>query len=122
MKIVDTNVILRFLLQDDEKQSPESLRIIESGEIFIPNEVFVEVIYVLSSVYKFTKEDIYDVVQVLLNEDNVIFQDNDIIDVAISTYANERLDIVDCMLYAYKKCENYAIETFDKRLKRLING
>ena len=31
------------------------------------------------------------------------------------------LDIVDCMLFAYNKNENYDIKTFDKKLDKLIN-
>ena len=122
MKIVDTNVILRFLLRDDEKQSPKSLEIINNSEIFIPNEVFVETIYVLRTVYKFPKEEIDNIIRDLLNEENILFQNKDIIDVTISTYVNKNLDIIDCMLYAYKKCGDYSIETFDKDLNKLLNS
>lgn len=122
MRIVDTNIILRFLLKDDEKQSPESLAIINNNEIFIPNEVFVEAIYVLRTVYKFPKEEINNIIQDLLSEENVVFQNKDVIETTISTYVAKNIDIVDCMLYAYKKCESHDIETFDKDLKKLLNS
>ena len=120
MKILDTNIILRYLLNDDEEQSNKSLKIIENNEIFIPNEVIVEVIYVLSKTYKFSKTDVNDIVTSLLNEENIIFQNKDIIKVTMSTYVAENLDVIDCMLYAYKICENYDIETFDKKLNKLL--
>ena len=122
MKIVDTNIILRFLLKDDEEQSPKSLAIIKNNEIFILNEVFVEAIYVLRSIYKFPRDEINDIVQILLDEENVVFQNKDIIETTISTYTAKNLDVVDCMLYAYKKCENHNIETFDKDLNKLLNS
>ncbi|MCL2420381.1 MAG: type II toxin-antitoxin system VapC family toxin [Defluviitaleaceae bacterium] len=122
MKTLDTNVILRFLLRDDEVQSEKSSDIIQNNDIFIPNEVFVETIYVLSNVYKFPKAEIDNILQALLNEENVVFQNKDIIETAASTYISKNLDIVDCMLFAYKKCEGQEIETFDKALNKLLNS
>ena len=35
-------------------------------------------------------------------------------------YSEKNFDIVDCMLFAYSKNENYDIKTFDKKLDKLI--
>lgn len=58
MIIVDTNVILRYLLQDNEELSSKAIEIIDNNEIFIPTEVIVEVSYVLKKVYKVEKFEI----------------------------------------------------------------
>ena len=58
MIVVDTNVILRYLLQDNEELSSKAIEIIDNNEIFIPTEVIVEVSYVLKKVYKVEKFEI----------------------------------------------------------------
>ena len=122
MKIVDTNIILRYLLNDNEELNKKATDIIENNEIFVPNEVFVEAMYVLSKTYAFAKKDIKLFIQTFLDEESVIFQNRDIIETTVVTYVAKNLDIVDCMLYAYKKCENHDVETFDKNLNKLLNS
>ena len=38
----------------------------------------------------------------------------------IETYAENNLDFVDCILYAYKCTKGYDVFTFDKKLKKLL--
>lgn len=51
MKIADANVILRYLLNDNEELSDKAVKIIEDNEVLLPNEVIAEVVYVLDKVY-----------------------------------------------------------------------
>lgn len=50
MEFVDTNIILRYLLEDHEEQFAEATRILETSESFISFEVVAEAVYVLMSV------------------------------------------------------------------------
>lgn len=52
MNIVDANIILRYLLQDAVQFLDQARDKIENHNIFIPNEVIAEVVYVLEKVYK----------------------------------------------------------------------
>lgn len=52
MKILDTNLILRFLLGDNEEMAAKAVKIISEGNVLLTNEVAAEVIYVLTGVYK----------------------------------------------------------------------
>ena len=65
---LDTNVLVRYLTQDDEKQWKQAVEIIESGEqCFICNVVLCEVIWVLrSKSYQFTREDISNILEMML--------------------------------------------------------
>ena len=121
MIIVDTNILIRYLLNDNEKLNTEATHIIENNDIFIPTEVIVEVSYVLNKVYKVEKNDILNVVQQLINMEGVYFQNKETIELAFKTYSKKNLDIVDCILFAYYKNENFDIKTFDKKLCKLIN-
>ena len=61
MKIADANIILRYLLDDDEELSAKAAEIIEQNELTIPNEVFAEIVYVLEKVYKIEREEISNI-------------------------------------------------------------
>jgi len=117
---VDTNIILRYLLNDNEKLNKEAVQIIDNNDIFIPTEVIVEVSYVLNKVYKVEKSEILDVVLQLLNMDGINFRNNETIELAFKTYAKKNLDIVDCILFAYYKNEHLDVKTFDKKLSKII--
>lgn len=121
MIVVDTNVILRYLLNDNEELSSKATEIIDNNDIFIPTEVIVEASYVLKKVYNVHKEKIFEAIKLLINMEGISFQNRDTIELAFKTYSEENLDIVDCMLFAYSKNEKYNVATFDKKLNKLIN-
>lgn len=52
--------------------------------------------------------------------EGINFQNKETIEIAFKTYRENNLDIVECMLYAYAQNENYGVETFDKKLNKLI--
>ena len=120
MIVIDTNIILRYLLEDNEELSKKAIEIIDNNQIFIPTEVIVETSYVLKKVYQEKKDKIYKVIQLLLEMENVNFENKETIELAFKTYAEKNLDIVDCMLYAYAKNEKYEVKTFDNKLAKLI--
>ena len=120
MTIVDTNIILRYLLNDNEELNKKATKIMENEEVFIPTEVIVEATYVLKKVYNVEKEKIFEAIQLLLEMDGIQFQNEETINIAFKTYTEKNLDIVDCMLYAYAINENYDVKTFDKKLQNLI--
>lgn len=120
MIVIDTNIILRYLLEDNEELSKKAIEIIDNNQIFIPTEVIVETSYVLKKVYQVEKDKIYKVIQLLLEMENVNFENKETIELAFKTYAEKNLDIVDCMLYAYAKNEKYEVKTFDNKLAKLI--
>ena len=71
MKALDTNVLIRFLVRDDEKQAQAVKKILvevekENGELFIPLSVTLEMLWVLSSVYEYPQEDIIRALETLL--------------------------------------------------------
>lgn len=122
MTIVDTNIILRYLLQDNEELSSKAIDIIDNNEIFIPTEIIVEASYVLNKLYNVEKIKIYEAIKLLLNMEGIAFQNKETIELAFKTYSEKNLDIVDCMLFAYNKKEKFDIKTFDKKLNNLIKS
>ena len=55
---VDTNIIIRFLTHDDEKQYQQAFKIFNSNEVFIADSVILETEWVLRFAYEFKPKDI----------------------------------------------------------------
>jgi predicted nucleic-acid-binding protein len=71
MRALDTNALVRFLVRDDENQAQAVKKILLDAEIkgetlFIPFVVLLEMIWVLSSVYDYSKKEIVEALENLL--------------------------------------------------------
>lgn len=115
---VDTNVLLRYLLDDNEEQALIAEHVIDGGAWTSP-EVLAEITYVLGSVYEAEREDIKAALDVLANI--IRFQPDDVTRSAIEEYGNTKLDFVDCMAVAYNKYGE-RVFSFDKGVNKRMNG
>lgn len=79
MKIVDANVILRYLLNDIEDMAEKATELMENHEVYIPNEITAEVVYVLEKVYKVSREDITNALNELFDYPTVIAPEKQIV-------------------------------------------
>ena len=73
-QIVDTNILLRFLLNDVPKQTEEAKLKIEQAKagklkLVVPQIVIFEIIFALTKIYGFEKNKVKDVIRVLINSD-----------------------------------------------------
>jgi predicted nucleic-acid-binding protein len=69
---VDTNVLIRAVVRDDEKQARAAARLLKSAEVIaVPLPCLCEFVWVLSSVYNFTSDEISQSIHALLNAKNV---------------------------------------------------
>lgn len=118
MEMLDTNMILRYLLNDNEKMADEAEKIIREGSVQVTIEVLAEVVYVLKGVYSIEREKIKSSLLDFLSE--VQISEPEVIKLGLETYAEQNLDFVDCILYAYSRVKGYEIKSFDKKLKRLL--
>lgn len=118
MQLIDTNVILRCILNDVPEMSQRAATIIENGAYTKP-EIIAEVVYVLRSVYSTPKEkiksilhDVSEIVQIESSE-SVLY--------AIDLFADTSLDFVDCLLVAYHVLNGENVFTFDKKLSKYLS-
>ena len=118
MEMLDTNIVLRYLLNDNEKMADEAEKTIKTGDAQIAIEVLAEVVYVLKGVYKIEREAITFSLLDFLSE--VQITESQVARLGLETYAKYNLDFVDCILYAYNRIKGYKIKTFDKKLIRLL--
>ena len=120
MKIIDANIILRYLLNDNDELSAKAATIIEDNEVLLPNEVIAEVVYVLEKVYNVKNEEICDTLLALFKYKNFTVDDFEVLEEALLLFSRRRIDFVDTLLYAYNKVKGYQVFTFDKKLKKLL--
>lgn len=117
LPLVDANVILRYLLNDDERQSPLAKAAIDGG-CEATSEVIFEVVYVLHGHYGVDRKAISDALSTLM--DIVFCARHDVIRAALQIYGECNLDIVDCILIAEHEVEGREIITFDKKMLKRI--
>ena len=118
MKYVDTNIILRVILRDNEELSPLAREILRTNECYILPEVIPEAVYVLNKVYKFNRKDIANALLQLLPL--VVVKDVRLTRLALNYFAELNFDYVDCILLARNKLYGHQVATLDKKLEKAI--
>lgn len=103
MIAVDTNVFVRFLVEDDPKQSAAAARVFERAiareeEIFISQIVLCEIVWVLSFAYEFSRGEIASVLHGLRRGANAVVEGADEVRRAIEAYAAGRADFADYLI------------------------
>jgi predicted nucleic-acid-binding protein len=88
MIAVDTNVLLRRLLDDDPEQAERARRLFDRKEnVLIPDVVLAETIWTLKGKrYKASKDDLVAMVMGLLEEPNVVFESRQAVWSAVNDY------------------------------------
>ena len=122
MQIVDTNIVLRYILSDNEELSAQAEKIIDNNHIYIPIEVLCEVVYVLDKVYNASRGDVAVQLTDFIDDSNVSVPHREAVLLGLRNYGLGKLDFVDCVLVGYAKAEDAEIHTFDKALRKLIDS
>ena len=68
IKLIDANVILRYLLNEHAEMSLTARTLISSGNVYTKPEIISEVVYVLKRVYQIDKGNIKNFIHALLND------------------------------------------------------
>ena len=92
-KLIDANVILRYLLRDNDEMSQRAKTIIEAGAFTLP-EIIAEVVYVLKGVYSVPRDEIADTLIQFLGL--VGMENKEVVVTALFLYGKQNLDFVDC--------------------------
>ncbi len=116
MNSLDTNVVLRYLLNDIPEQSLKAKKIITGSAAYVTDVVAVEIIFVLERVISMERPDIVTLVKTFLSLPNLIYNDY-FLDQTIDLYgAKPSLSIVDCYAATEAKVYGNSLVTFDKEL------
>ncbi len=122
---LDTNVLIRYLTQDDAKQAEIATRLIEKKLTadqpgFISHIVLVEVVWVLLDSYGASTQKIQQVIEGLLTTRQFTLQEPQLVAKALRGWLNSGADFSDALICEIAKqngCKHTF--TFDKKAARL---
>lgn len=115
---LDTNILLRLLLDDVALHTKAAEALLGKGKRFeVADAAIIEMIFVLEKVYQFTREDILENVYVITRSEQFICN-RTLFESALPLYlAQAKLSIMDCVLLTYARLNNaLPFWTFDKDL------
>lgn len=113
---VDTNVLLRFITNDEPRQAKRARALIDSNDIFVTATVLLESEWVLRAAYGFTTGQILQAFRNVLGLPRVHVEAADKVEQAFKWCASG-LDFADALHAAFSgPAEKFA--TFDEKLVR----
>ncbi len=121
MKALDTNVLVRFLVRDDERQAETIYRIFKQAEsdktiFFVPLLVVLEIVWVLESVYKVPRQETLDAINELVLMPILEFEKQSAILNFLASARETKMDLLDLLIaHSAKFSGSECVLTFDKR-------
>jgi len=99
---LDTNVLVRYIAQDDQKQSAVASELIESltasSAGFIALVSVVELVWVLQSSYQSSKSEIIVVLETLLRTRELTLENAETVWQALRRFSESNADFADCLI------------------------
>lgn len=124
--IVDTNLIVRYLVQDHDKYAKAAGRLFDAcdrGEavIVVLAAVLAECVFVLESFYEHPREDIASVLGRLISSPGVEISGAPIHLDALARYRKTNVHFVDCVIAAAAVAEGISVATFDRDFRKFAD-
>lgn len=121
MGAVDTNVLVRLLVADDPAQTKRALAFLDGHRpVWISIVVLVETVWVLATIYLWSKTQILAMLQTATNSRDFAFQAVDPVRAAIHLYASGKADFSDCLALELARAEGHLpLASFDKSTAKL---
>ena len=123
MTFVDTNIILRWYLEDHAKLSVQARQMFEADpaeEFLITDIVLGEIFYVLRGM-DHDNQQIAEVYSGLLEQPNFIFDQESMLGLLVKVIAGTKLDFADCYIISCAVYSNESLATFDKAMQKAYN-
>lgn len=120
MRAVDTNVLVRLVTRDDDKQVVAAEAFVDKGA-WISLLVLAETTWVLFAAYRLEPAGIATAVDMLLNHRNLTVQDPDVVAAALAHFRQKpSLGFSDCLvLEIARKAGHTPLGTFDRTPSKL---
>ncbi|MFZ2508084.1 MAG: type II toxin-antitoxin system VapC family toxin [Steroidobacteraceae bacterium] len=122
---LDSNVLVRYLVRDDQQQFEKARRLIKreadkSEPVLVSLLVLLETEWVLRSRYELSKPEILSAFSTLLDVADLAFEDEPSIEHALYSWKDSAADFADCLIEARNRslgCQ--ATATFDAEALKL---
>jgi len=125
-RLVDTNLIIRYLVQDHERHSKIAAKVFDACDrgdlvIVLLPAVLAESVFVLESFYEHRREDIASALRVLLSSPGVEINEPEIHFDALERYRKTKVHFVDCLIAATACAGNIPVATFDRDFRKFAD-
>jgi predicted nucleic acid-binding protein len=122
-RLVDTNLIIRHLVQDNEKQASVAGRLFDACDrgqvvIVVLPSVLAECVFVLESFYEHPRKDIASALSRLISSPGVEITDSAVHLDAFNRFARTKVHFVDCLIAATAASENIPVASFDQDFRK----
>ncbi|HRE44599.1 MAG TPA: type II toxin-antitoxin system VapC family toxin [Terricaulis sp.] len=120
MRAIDTNILVRLIARDDEKQTQAALALVAGGA-WVSHIVLAETVWVLRSAFGMARGELVNTLDNLLKHETLAMQDADIVAAALDMFRTERkVDFTDCLiLETARRAGRAPLATFDRELAKL---
>ena len=99
---LDTNVLVRYIMQDDSKQSQLATRLVESltaeSPGFVPLVAIVELAWVLSSAYDLSRSQLVEAFEAVLRPQELVVERGDTVWKGLRLLQRSGGDFADCLI------------------------
>lgn len=124
MQAIDTNVLVRLLVRDDQDQSTKVYRLLKTAEqkqkqVFVSHLVVLETAWVLKSNYHKSRDDIILALDSLIKLPVLFFENKETIESLIDTAKRSNFDLADIFIVEIARhhaCK--CVWTFDKKASK----
>lgn len=122
--VLDTNVVLRFLLADDLQLHTGACAIFDtiiSGQRkgFLCEGIIAECVYVLDSFYQVPRRRIFEYLFGIIKMRGATGPQIGILDMALHLFRDHTISFPDALVLATSRTLNLELATFDQKLARL---
>lgn len=120
---LDANVLVRYIAQDDPRQSLQATKLIESLSAgqpgFVATIVLVEALWVMEDVYAASRARLAEIVEILLQTQALVVESAEDVWRALAMFRKGKADFSDCLIA--RVCSGHGCDitwTFDKAAAR----
>ena len=125
-RLVDTNLIVRYLVQDHEKHAKAAVKLFDACDrgdvvIVVLPAVLAESVFVLDSFYEHPRGDIASALGRLISSPGVEISRTAIHLDALDRYRRTKIHFVDCLIAATAAAENTPVASFDQDFRKFTD-
>jgi predicted nucleic-acid-binding protein len=113
---VDTNVLVRFAVEDDRQQADAARQLFSEGDVFVPKTVLLETEWVLRAIYRKRRSEIAGYFRKLLDLRGATCEDETQVKSAVEWFSSG-MDFADA-LHLAASTEASVFVTFDESLRK----
>ncbi len=119
---LDTNVLVRYLVEDDREQNRLAAQLFETAlrrgtQLFVSQIVLCELVWVLDAGYGFPRAQVIDLLDSLLRARQLRIEDSDAVREALDRFAQGAADFADYVVLVHAKAAgSERVASFDRNL------